>query len=107
VVTLSAAMLLALVPLILGREANWPAWTWMCLVASLPAFWLFVVVERKVTRRGGKPLVNLHILSRPTVSWTLGSRAAATSTYFSLLFFPRSSPELHCRSTVDGGWVAR
>jgi MFS family permease len=86
VITLSAAMLLALVPLILGREAHWPAWTWLCLVASVPAFGLFIVVERKVTRGGGKPLVNLHLLTRPTVSWALGSRAAATSTYFSLLF---------------------
>jgi Major Facilitator Superfamily len=86
VLTLSVAMLLALVPLILGREQHWPAWTWLCFAASVPGFGLFVIVERSVIRNGGKPLVNLHVLTRPTVSWALGSRAAATSTYFSLLF---------------------
>jgi MFS family permease len=86
VITLSAAMLLALVPLILGREQHWPLWTWLSLLASVPAFALFIGVERRVISTGGKPLVNLHILTRPTVSWALGSRAAATSTYFSLLF---------------------
>jgi hypothetical protein len=79
-------MLLALVPLIVGREEHWPVWTWLCLAASLPAFWLFVLVERKVIDRGGQPLVNLHITARPTVYWALASRAAAASTYFSLLF---------------------
>ncbi|MHB8619527.1 MAG: MFS transporter [Chloroflexota bacterium] len=86
VAVLSVAMLLALVPLIVGREEHWPAWTWACLVASVPTFVLFIAVERDVTARGGDPLVNLRILACPAVSWALGSRAAATGTYFSLLF---------------------
>jgi MFS family permease len=86
VIVLSAAMLLALVPLILGREAHWPLWTWLSLAASVPAFGMFVAVERRVIVKGGQPLVNLQILSRPTVAWALVSRGAATATYFSLLF---------------------
>jgi MFS family permease len=32
----SAALALALAPLILGQEQGWPAWTWACLAASVP-----------------------------------------------------------------------
>ncbi len=83
---LSVAMLLALVPLIVGREEGWPVWTWVCLATSVPAFALFIALERALAARGGEPLVNLQILARPAVSWALGSRAASSGTYFSLLF---------------------
>lgn len=86
VAVLSTALLLALVPLILGREAHWPAWMWVCLLASLPAFALFVAMERRIAASGGDPLVNLRILVNPAVSWALISRALAAGTYFSLLF---------------------
>jgi MFS family permease len=86
VLALSTAMLLALVPLIVGREAHWPLWTWLSLAASAPVFGLFVAIERTVSVRGGQPLVNLQILRRPTVAWALASRLGSTATYFSLLF---------------------
>jgi predicted MFS family arabinose efflux permease len=86
VVLLTLALVLVLVPLSLGREAGWPAWTWVCLMASLPALGLFYLVERRVANRGGAPLVDLDLLARPEVAWALTSRAAACSTYFALLF---------------------
>lgn len=82
---LSAALLLALVPLVLGREAGWPAWTWVCVLLSGPAFGAFVVAERRATR-GGQPLVDLALLARASVAWALAARAATSATYFSMLF---------------------
>jgi MFS family permease len=86
VAVLTLALLLVLVPLTLGREAGWPAWTWACLAASLPSMGFFAWVERGVADRGGAPLLDLRVLARPEVGWALGSRAAAAGTYFALLF---------------------
>src|ERR1700677_4986785 len=46
VATLSAAMLLLVVPLVLGRSEGWPVWTWVALFSSVPAGALFLAVER-------------------------------------------------------------
>ncbi len=59
VAVLTLTLLLVLVPLSLGRELGWPAWTWLSLTASLPALFAFVQVERAVGDRGGAPLVDL------------------------------------------------
>lgn len=83
---LSGAVLLIILPLALGREAGWPAWTWACLTASLPVFALFIVIERRRTADGRSPLVNLHVITRPAVAWGLWPQALAVSTYYGLLF---------------------
>jgi MFS family permease len=59
VATLSAAVLLVVLPLVLGRAEGWPTWTWLSLAASVPALAAFVVAERRVRAGGGAPLVNL------------------------------------------------
>jgi hypothetical protein len=84
--TLSAAVLLVVVPLILGRAEGWPAWTWLSLAASVPAFAGFVAAERRVRARGGAPLVSLDAISPRAVSSGMLAVAAATSTYYGLLF---------------------
>jgi MFS family permease len=84
--TLSAALSLLVVPLILGRDLGWPAWTWWCLLASIPAFALFVAAERQVTAAGGYPLINLELLTRRAISWGLAGQVASMCTYFALLF---------------------
>jgi MFS family permease len=86
VITLSAAVLLVVLPLVLGRAEGWPAWTWLSLAASVPTLTAFVVAERRVRARGGAPLVNLHTLAPRAVSSGLLAVAAATSTYYALLF---------------------
>lgn len=83
---LTLALGLLLVPLSLGREAGWPAWTWLCLCASGAAIVAFVVVERSVASTGGAPIMDLRLLVQPEVGWALVSRGAATATYFALLF---------------------
>jgi MFS family permease len=86
VATLSAAIVLIVLPLVLGRAEGWPAWAWISLAASLPALALFVAVERGVAARGGAPLMNLGVIARPTVSWSLVALLMATGTYYALLF---------------------
>jgi MFS family permease len=86
VATLSAAILLIVAPLVLGRAEGWPAWAWISLAASLPALALFVAVERGVAARGGAPLMHLGVIARPTVSWSLVALLMATGTYYALLF---------------------
>jgi MFS family permease len=84
--TLSAALLLLVVPLVLGRDAGWPAWSWICLAASIPMFAIFVMVERRLADRGGYPLISLSLVRRPPVAFGLTSQAATRATYFAILF---------------------
>src|SRR5256714_2562156 len=51
VATLAAAVLLFVVPLVLGHEEHWPVWGWVSLGASAVLFGLFALVER----RGHRP----------------------------------------------------
>ena len=86
VATLSATMLLIVLPLALGRSERWPVWTWVSLAASAPAFMLFLAVERRITANHGLPLINVEILARPAIRWGLLTLLAATGTYYALLF---------------------
>ncbi|MBO2454849.1 MFS transporter [Actinomadura barringtoniae] len=61
VVGISGALALALVPLAAGREEGWPAWTWICLAASIPAMAATLLWERRLTRTGGEPLLDLGL----------------------------------------------
>jgi MFS family permease len=86
VATLAGALALVVLALTLGRQEGWPAWTWACLIASVPLAAAFVAIERRVAARGGAPLVNLHVITRPPIAWGITAQALATSTYYALLF---------------------
>src|SRR6185369_2745037 len=58
------AMLLLMYPLIQGRELDWPAWTFVSMAASLPAFVLFGWSQEWKERRDGSPLVVPHLFTR-------------------------------------------
>ena len=59
----AAGMGLLIYPLIQGREAGWPAWTYLMVAASAVSFAALVVWSRRVRRRGGDPLVEASIFS--------------------------------------------
>ena len=84
--TLSAAVLLAVLPVVLGHTQHWPAWTWICLAASVVPLAAFIIVERRIAKRNGNPLINLHLLAHPVIGWGLVAYSAALMTYFLLLF---------------------
>jgi hypothetical protein len=86
VVAFTAALLLLVVPLMLGLDEGWPLWTWLSLLAALPALAVFLAVERWVGQRGGHPVLQLRLFASRAVSWGLAAQAAATITYASLLF---------------------
>jgi MFS family permease len=84
--TLSAAVLLIVLPLTIGRQAGWPAWTWACMAASAPVFAAFVAIEGRRTAGGRSPLVNLQVIRRRPIAWGLWPGALSIATYYALLF---------------------
>jgi MFS family permease len=86
VAALTVAILLLVLPIMLGPDHGWPAWAWLSLLASIPAVGLFVVAERRTAERGGHPVLQLGLFRVPAVSWSLVAQAAATVTYSALLF---------------------
>lgn len=80
------SLALALVPLILGRIQGWPAWTWVSLVASVPAMALTLLWERGLARRGGQPLLNLSLFSDRAFSRGLVVSIATFAGFFSFMF---------------------
>jgi MFS family permease len=54
----AGSVLLIVLPLVLGREAGWPAWCIGCIAAGLVLAACFVLIERRVAARGGDPLLN-------------------------------------------------
>jgi EmrB/QacA subfamily drug resistance transporter len=76
----SGSLALALVPLTLGRDEGWPAWTWAALAASLPVLALTVAFERRLARRGGDPLLDLPLFRERAFS-------AGLAVNFGLVFF--------------------
>ena len=61
VAILTLALSLLLYPLIQGREAGWPMWSFVCMAAFIPMLVLFVQYEKRVTAGGGSPLVELDL----------------------------------------------
>jgi EmrB/QacA subfamily drug resistance transporter len=57
----SGALLLLLYPLVQGRELDWPAWSFVSMAASVPAFALFAWHQRRRSRGSGSPLVPLGL----------------------------------------------
>jgi EmrB/QacA subfamily drug resistance transporter len=66
---LATATLVALVlPLVEGRQAGWPLWTWLSLAAAPVLLTLFVADQRRLARRGGTPLVDLSLFAHRSFS---------------------------------------
>jgi MFS family permease len=91
-VAIAAGCLLGLVaPLILGGELGWPAWVWPAIGAAVAAGALFVWHERRLTRRGGSPLVALDLFRARTfvvgLALTLLLYAGQQSSWFVLTLY--------------------
>jgi MFS family permease len=64
VVALGIALSLFIVPLVAGRDAGWPVWMLAALVASIPAFGLFVWYEHRRSKGGLAPLLDPALFRR-------------------------------------------
>ncbi|HEU5268096.1 MAG TPA: MFS transporter, partial [Jatrophihabitans sp.] len=86
VAVLTSAVLLLVLPLVLGHDEGWPAWCWACLAASPIAFAGFVAIERRVARRGGAPLVSGRVVRAPGLAVGAAALFVALVTYGGYLF---------------------
>ena len=82
----ACAVLLIVLPLVLGPEEGWPAWGFGCIAAGAVLAAGFVLVERRVAARGGDPLLNLAVLRAPALPSGLVTLAATQIGYGGLLF---------------------
>jgi hypothetical protein len=62
---LSLSILLAIIPLIFGREVGWALWTYICLALGVAGLVVFAHFEKVLARRAGSPLVNPAAFSQP------------------------------------------
>ncbi|MFL5287071.1 MAG: MFS transporter [Rhodopila sp.] len=67
----SLALLLLIFPLVEGREAGWPGWSFGMMGAAVVVFVAFIVYERWVVHRGRTPLIALHLFRVPTIAFGL------------------------------------
>ncbi|WP_037606446.1 MFS transporter [Streptacidiphilus rugosus] len=58
VVLVTAALVALVLPLIQGRTAGWPLWTWLSLGASAVLFAVFTTHQRRLAARNGSPVVH-------------------------------------------------
>jgi MFS family permease len=80
------ALGLVLVPLTLGQDQGWPAWTWISMAAGVPALALTVRWQRALAARGGRPVLDLSLFRVP--SYVAGVVAiAAFMVYFAGFMF--------------------
>jgi EmrB/QacA subfamily drug resistance transporter len=86
VVGISAALALALAPLSLGQQQDWPAWTWICLVASVPVMVAALAWERRLDRIGGQPLVDLSLFHRRSFAAGMAISVAFMAAFTSSVF---------------------
>jgi MFS family permease len=80
------AVLLVVLPLVLGHEAGWPPFSFGCMAAGVLLGAGFVLVERRVAARGGDPLLNLDVLRAPGLAPALAALAVTQLAYGGLLF---------------------
>ena len=85
-ISLAAAVLLLVVPLVLGHEQGWPARTFGSLALSVVAIIVFAVVERSVERRGGAPLISERVLRAQGMPAALIAIVLALAAYGGFLF---------------------
>jgi MFS family permease len=83
---LSSGLFLLVIPLVLGQDAGWPLWTWLCLGACVPVLALFTGWEQTLARRGHLPLINVALLARRQISLALIAQGVTRAVYFALLF---------------------
>jgi MFS family permease len=80
------AVLLIVLPLVLGHEAGWPPVWFAAIAAGMLLGAGFVLVERRVAARGGDPLLNLDVLRAPGLPPGLAALAVTQLAYGGLLF---------------------
>jgi EmrB/QacA subfamily drug resistance transporter len=83
---IATTLALLLVPLVLGHEAGWPAWTWICMAAAVPTGDVNTAWQRRLGARGGQPILDVSLFR--VGSYVAGiAAAAAFLAYFASFMF--------------------
>ncbi|MFI9508566.1 MFS transporter [Nocardia sp. NPDC052566] len=93
---LTVSVLLFVLPLVLGREQDWPLWAWLALGASVFGIAAFVLIERAVHRRGGEPLFAQRVLAAPGLILAAATLFVIMATFGGWLFVMA----VHLQSTL-------
>ncbi|MFI6169590.1 MFS transporter [Nocardia sp. NPDC051052] len=93
---LTAAVLALVLPLVLGRELNWPVWSWISLGACVLAFAAFVGIERAVAARDGEPLFSHRVLAAPGLLLAAATLFVVMATFGGWMFVMA----IHLQSTL-------
>jgi MFS family permease len=80
------AVCLVVLPLMLGHQENWPAWSLACICLGLALVPVFIFTERWVALRGGQPLLSLSVLRAPGLLPGLATVTLLMVTYGGFLF---------------------
>ena len=88
VAIMSLAAFLIIYPLVEGRDLGWPAWTFVCMAASIALFGFFGWYTKRVQAAGGEPLVTPSLFRKRAFTGGLIAGAAFFSGMigFSLVF---------------------
>jgi MFS family permease len=80
------AVCLVVLPLMLGSQEGWPAWSLACTGFGLALVPVFGFVERSVAARGGQPLLSVSVFRAPGLVPGLATVALLMVTYGGFLF---------------------
>ncbi|HEY3918996.1 MAG TPA: MFS transporter [Stellaceae bacterium] len=86
VALVTPALLLLVVPLLEGRELGWPLWTIVSFLAAFPLFACFILYERRVGKRGGRPLVRLELFACKSFAFGVPIAILFMASYAGYLF---------------------
>jgi MFS family permease len=86
VAVLTPAVLAFVVPLVMGHDEHWPVWGWLLLGAGLVGFGLFGLVEARVGRRGGSPVIPGRVLRNPGFAVSIGTLFLSMVLMMGLMF---------------------
>jgi EmrB/QacA subfamily drug resistance transporter len=81
VALVASALLMILLPLLVGREEGWPTWIFVSMAGGVAVAIVAGLYFRTVSRRGGSPLVDPRIVSDGSFSVALGSLFASTAAW--------------------------
>jgi EmrB/QacA subfamily drug resistance transporter len=80
-VLVTAGLVAVVLPLVDGRQAHWPVWSWACLAAAAPILAGFAGHQARRRRQGKTPLVDLSVLADRAV----GAGLAATGVFYAAM----------------------
>jgi MFS family permease len=73
---ITAALTAVVVPLVEGRQHGWPAWTWVSLAAAPCLLMGFLAHQRRLSARGGAPLLDASLFRERSFSAGLMTQLA-------------------------------